>query len=143
GHFLLAAFERLFRLWAQHEPGRNARQLAQHALTQVCGVDLNPFAVAIARFRLLLAALRASNIVRLVDAPGFQIELATGDSLLHGPRPGEVASRQMYIEPATDPLGHVYATEDAEGLRRILGRRYHVVVGNPPYITPKDAAINK
>ena len=25
----------------------------------------------------------------------------------------------------------------------ILGRRYHVVVGNPPYITPKDKALNQ
>jgi len=28
-------------------------------------------------------------------------------------------------------------------LQRILGARYHVVVGNPPYITPKDAALNQ
>ena len=27
-------------------------------------------------------------------------------------------------------------------MRAILGRRYHVVVGNPPYITPKDKALN-
>ncbi|WP_291980613.1 BREX-2 system adenine-specific DNA-methyltransferase PglX [Luteitalea sp.] len=143
GHFLLAAFERLARLWAQHEPGTNARELAQRALAQVSGVDLNPFAVAIARFRLLLAALRASNITKLVDAPAFNMELAAGDSLLHGPRPGEVASRQLYLDPESDPLAHVYSTEDAVDLRRILGRRYHVVVGNPPYITPKDAVLNK
>lgn len=143
GHFLLAAFERLFRLWSQHEPGRNARELAQRALAQVSGVDLNPFAVAIARFRLLLAALRASNITRLGDAPAFQMELAAGDSLLHGRRPGETGRGQLHLDPATDPIAHVYATEDAEDLDRILGRRYHVVVGNPPYITPKDAALNK
>lgn len=143
GHFLLAAFERLFRQWSQHEPGRNTRDLAQRALAQVSGVDLNPFAVAIARFRLLLAALRASNITRLMDAPAFEMELAAGDSLLHGPRPGDQGRRPMYLDPATDPLAHVYATEDAEDLKRILGRHYHVVVGNPPYITPKDAALNK
>lgn len=142
GHFLLAAFDRLLRLWSQHEPGSNARELAQRALTQVSGVDLNPFAVAIARFRLLLAALRASNISRLVDAPAFEMELAAGDSLLHGPRPNDEGRRQMYLDPSIDPLAHVYNTEDAEDLRRILGRRYHVVVGNPPYITPKDSALN-
>ena len=41
-----------------------------------------------------------------------------------------------------DELQHVYQTEDAPELRRILGVRYHVVVGNPPYITPKDSALN-
>jgi hypothetical protein len=38
-----------------------------------------------------------------------------------------------------DPL---YAIEDPSGLARILGRQYHVVVGNPPYITVKDSALN-
>jgi len=28
--------------------------------------------------------------------------------------------------------------EDADELRRILSQRYHVVVGNPPYINAKD-----
>ena len=37
----------------------------------------------------------------------------------------------------------MYDTEDADELRRILGQRYHAVVGNPPYITPKDAALNQ
>jgi hypothetical protein len=143
GHFLLAAFERLVRLYAQQEPGGNPREQSQRALAQVSGVDLNPFAVAIARFRLLLAALRASTVTRLVDAPAFTMELAAGDSLLHGPRPGDQGLRQTYLDPEADPLAHVYATEDADDLKLIMGRRYHVVVGNPPYITPKDAALNQ
>ncbi|MEZ5229963.1 MAG: hypothetical protein R2710_25860 [Acidimicrobiales bacterium] len=35
---------------------------------------------------------------------------------------------------------HLYATEDAALLDRILGRRYEAVVANPPYITVKDQA---
>jgi hypothetical protein len=31
--------------------------------------------------------------------------------------------------------------EDGEALWRILGKQYQVVVGNPPYITPKDPAM--
>ena len=97
--------------------------------------------MAIARFRLLVAALKASDVHRLADAPAFRMNLATGDSLLHGPRPG--GERQMYLDAEADPLRHVYDTEDADELRRILGRRYHVVVGNPPYITLKDTALNE
>ena len=52
------------------------------------------------------------------------------------------ARQEYFAGVATDPLGHVYWTEDAEALRAMLGRRYHVVVGNPPYITPKDKALN-
>ena len=142
GHFLLGAFRRLEALWAQHEPGTNPRDRASRVLDQVAGVDLNPFAVAIARFRLCVAALRAADVRRLADAPAFEIQVATGDSLLHGPRAGTASARQEYLDPEHDPLGHVYRAEDAPALRAILGRRYHVVVGNPPYITPKDKALN-
>ena len=144
GHFLLGAFRRLDVLWARHEPGTNPRERASRVLEQVAGVDLNPFAAAIARFRLCVAALRASEVRRLGDAPAFELRVAAGDSLLHGPRPGLAGARQEYLEAvAKDPLGHVYRTEDAAALRKILGRRYHVVVGNPPYITPKDKALNQ
>lgn len=142
GHFVLGAFRRLLARWQAEEPGTPERELVQRALAQVYGVDLNPFAVAIARFRLLLAALRACGIRRLADAPDFKLNLAAGDSLLHGPRPGSTAgpARPLFGD---DPLAHVYDTEDAEDLRRILGAKYEVVVGNPPYITPKDPALNE
>src|SRR5690606_32788919 len=65
GHFLLGAFDRLFERWLDAEPGTNRRELARRALEQVAGVDINPFAVAIARFRLLVAALRAGGDARL------------------------------------------------------------------------------
>ena len=86
GHFLLGAFARLLRAWFAREPGTPERVLVQRALDGVHGVDLNPFAVAIARFRLLVAALRASRIERLREAPDFRMNVAAGDSLLHGPR---------------------------------------------------------
>ena len=141
GHFLLGAFHRLFHEWQIREPTVNVRELAQRSLDAVHGVDLNPYAIAIARFRLLIAALKASDIHRLADAPAFHTNLATGDSLLHGPRLG--GERQMYLSAEADPLRHVYDTEDAAELRRILGDRYQVVVGNPPYITVKDKALNE
>jgi len=137
GHFLLGAFHRLFDLRVKNEPGANPRMLAQQALASVHGVDLNPYAIAIARFRLLLAALKASDINRLEDAPDFKINLAVGDSLLHG-------EHQEQLRMGWHPIAHVYETEDRDELNRILKRgHYHAVVGNPPYITVKDAALNK
>ena len=84
GHFLLGAFARLVRAWFNREPGTPERVLVQRALDGVYGVDINPFAAAIAQFRLLVAALRASRVERLQDAPNFRIHVAAGDSLLHG-----------------------------------------------------------
>ena len=61
GHFLLGAFQRLLDRWLRIEPGTAERELVQRALDAVYGVDVNPYAVAIARFRLLVAALQASS----------------------------------------------------------------------------------
>ncbi len=141
GHFLIGAFHRLLFLWQQQEPETNERELVRRSLDAVYGVDINPQATAIAYFRLLVAALKASNIDKLKNAPGFEIHLATGDSLLHGPTPESGRFLTGYL-PGQDPLAYVYETEDADKLKRYLGQKYHAVVGNPPYITVKDKAIN-
>lgn len=144
GHFLLGGFARLVDEWQRHEPGRNVRDIAQKALDAVAGVDLNPFAVAISRFRLLVAALRVAGVQRLADAPDFRIHVAIGDSLLHGTRFGLSATQDLlgHDQYRDTGLEHAYASEDLAQVQQILGRQYHAVVGNPPYIIVKDAALN-
>src|SRR5262249_13880302 len=108
GHFLLGAFDRLLDRWHRHVPGLEIQARVQTALDAIHGVDLNPFAVAIARFRLTLAALEASRLTSLEDAPAFTFHLAVGDSLIHGPDPDVLpgmADRSAFM-PFT------YATED-------------------------------
>lgn len=141
GHFVLGAFHRIFARSQRAEPGTDDRKLVLRALQQVAGVDANPFAIAIARFRLLVAALKVSGLRRMIDAPNFQLNLATGDSLLFGER-HHIGGTQIPLV-GKDALRHVYETEDAEEANRLLSRQYSVVVGNPPYITPKDAAENQ
>ncbi|MEQ9408744.1 MAG: BREX-2 system adenine-specific DNA-methyltransferase PglX [Fuerstiella sp.] len=136
GHFLLGAFPRILRRWQQQEPDTHIRELVQRTLDSIHGVDINPFAIAIARFRLLLAALAASGVKRLADAPAFAMNLACGDSLYHG------VERQQTLGDWTDE-SHYFRTEDAENLRRILQEgTFHAVVANPPYINPQDKAAN-
>lgn len=145
GHFLLGGFHRLVDEWARAEPGRNRRDIAQKALDAVAGVDLNPFAVAIARFRLWVAALKVSDVQRLAEAPNFRLSVAIGDSLLHGKRFGLTSTEGMFEDAehyAATGLSHAYASEDIDEVNGILGRQYHAVVGNPPYIVVKDAALN-
>ncbi len=138
GHFLLGSFARLVERWRKKDPGAKVSVLVQRALDGVHGVDVNPYAIAIARFRLLLTALKECGITRLSDAPGFEIHLACGDSLLHG----SVRKIQQMFDEA-DELKHVYQPEDPEALSRLLKPGiYHAVVANPPYITPKDRALN-
>jgi hypothetical protein len=140
GHFLLEAFARLLRLWQNKEPATNPPALVQKALDAVYGVDLNPFAIEITRFRLLIAALESSGIERLKDAPNFKFNLATGDSLLHGERVGGGGIQRGLLE---DRMEHYYDAEDAAELHRILSQPYHVVVGNPPYINVSDPVLRE
>ena len=135
GHFLLGSFRRILDRWQRNEPGTNIRDLVQRTLDSIHGVDINPYAVAIARFRLLLVAMKACNVTRLADAPAFHFTLVCGDSLLHGT--GAQASFGWH------DLDHAYQAEDHAELVRILKPgHYHAVVANPPYITPKDKALN-
>jgi hypothetical protein len=141
GHFLLGGFQRLFATWRAAEPGGSEREHAERALAAVTGVDLNPFAAAIARFRLLVAALKASHVTRLADAPAFEIDIAVGDSLLWGARPGQFAG--MEAATAAADRQFLYRTEHAEALQRIFNKQYTAVVGNPPYIVCRDPALNQ
>ena len=139
GHFLLGAFDRLLRQWQTEAPALDTRLHVQKALDTIHGVDLNPFAVAIARFRLTVAALKASGITSLKDAPAFNYHLAVGDSLLYGH-----AGIQDDLLASDEEEDFTYASEDIASEPKILDRgRYHVVVGNPPYITVKDRALNE
>lgn len=136
GHFLLGAFPRLLRRWQRLEPGTNVRELVQRTLDSIYGVDVNPFATAIARFRLILVAMKVCAVKRLRDAPAFRLNVTCGDALLHG-----AGEQQSFGWRDVD---HATQAEDLAELRRILRPNYyHVVVANPPYITPNDRALNQ
>ncbi|MFI2837912.1 BREX-2 system adenine-specific DNA-methyltransferase PglX [Mycolicibacterium sp. PDY-3] len=138
GHFLLGAFERLNRAWLEAAPGLDAKERVRRAMASIHGVDINPFAVAIARFRLTVAGLKATGERSLVGVSAMGFRLAIGDSLL-GVRGGLDQTFDFDDEGAA---GFNYDTEDLNEYFGILQPgQYHVVVGNPPYITPKDKAL--
>lgn len=168
GHLVIGSFKRIFDRLLRAEPAASRRELVIRSLTCVHGIDINPFAAAIARFRLLLAAMQAADIKRLADAPAFALQIACGDSLLHATmikdapatqtglvmggldeaaaptkkaRGGKAAKAKAAAED--EACDHVYATENLEVLQRLLApRQYNVVLANPPYITPKDRVLN-
>ncbi|MBC3986003.1 BREX-2 system adenine-specific DNA-methyltransferase PglX [Streptomyces sp. AC536] len=150
GHFVLGAFRRLVRMWTEQRPEVEPYERVRAALSSVHGVDLNPFAIAVARFRLLVAAMAASGMRTFEEARRYEwpIQLAVGDSL--------IKDRQLELQlglslenegggTAGDPLAEFsYATEDVHEYPGLLAEgRYHVVVGNPPYITVKDKILNQ
>ncbi|MDG3017208.1 BREX-2 system adenine-specific DNA-methyltransferase PglX [Speluncibacter jeojiensis] len=146
GHFLLGAFARLVERWHREAPGLDLRTRVDNALASVYGVDLNPFAVAIAKFRLIVAALKACGESAFVNAPKFTLNLANGDSLLYGAEQGGATALDfgdLSFDKDAVVSGFAYSTEDVALLRKILAPgQYDVVVGNPPYIVVRDKALN-
>jgi Eco57I restriction-modification methylase len=108
GHMLVEAF---LHTWSSRRHQRaSAANQALVALDTVHGVDIDPYAALIARYRLLILA---CCILRtpLDQAPGeLPVHVAAANALLD----------------ETEPL--------------LARGRYHVVVANPPYITCKDKA---
>ncbi|WP_028211989.1 BREX-2 system adenine-specific DNA-methyltransferase PglX [Paraburkholderia mimosarum] len=151
GHFLLGAFERLAPRWLRKRPD-NVNLALQEALDRIAGVDLNPYAVVIARFRLLIAALKMAGVRKLRLAPNFHLHIETGDSLLHGfdQRDYTRAQVSLALDTPQENLAsnadhlyrHAFATEDLTATNQILARKYAAVVGNPPYIAVKDRAVS-
>ncbi|WP_437481818.1 BREX-2 system adenine-specific DNA-methyltransferase PglX [Sorangium sp. So ce1014] len=140
GHFLLGAFERICEHRMRTAPGLDPKEHALAALGQVHGVDLNPYAAAIARFRLTLAYLTKAGLGSLAQVPKrLPIEVVVADSLLHGAKETTLRLSDLTEEKAAwgDSL---YELEDPEAARKLFSRKYQAVVGNPPYIVPRDKA---
>ncbi|MEU7833663.1 BREX-2 system adenine-specific DNA-methyltransferase PglX [Nonomuraea sp. NPDC049129] len=140
GHFLLGAFKRLLAYWEYRTTGADKWDLIVRTLRSVHGVDKNPFAAAIARFRLLVAALDAGEVSSLDKAPEFPINIAVADTLLF--RRGEQGQGTI-----SEVDTFLFADEDANDYVAqcdiLAPGSYHVVVGNPPYITVRDKTENR
>ncbi|MDH0202126.1 BREX-2 system adenine-specific DNA-methyltransferase PglX [Comamonas aquatica] len=96
-------------------------------------------------FRISIAGAQEKTALLRVDSQWYVPEGATPTSLLHGTRFGMTQSQDLFDAAQTHAdtgLAHAYASEDLAQVQRILGRQYHAVVGNPPYIVVKDAALN-
>jgi hypothetical protein len=142
GHFLLGAFQRMLAAWEDHAPNLEPRVRVQNALNAIHGVDLNPFAIAISKFRLTVAALKAEGSATLENAPAFTYHLAAGDSLLYGKTTRPLNFEGFDLDAQAS--GFAYSTEDRSALDSLLAEnQYDVVVGNPPYITVKDKTLNE
>ncbi|GEL17293.1 BREX-2 system adenine-specific DNA-methyltransferase PglX [Pseudonocardia asaccharolytica] len=141
GHFLLGAFSRLVEAWREQSPGLDGYEIVRRALGSVHGVDTNPFAVAIARFRLLVAALKAAGVTTFAQAAGQGWRPVVGctDSL-------RTPERQESIAEVDAAVGYRARWEDVEEFadeRLLASDSYHAVVCNPPYITMKDPEQNE
>jgi hypothetical protein len=146
GHFVLGAFAHLREQHEKAAPGDDPKQHALAALQHVYGVDLNPFAVAITRFRLLIAYLLAAKIRHLRDAPAdlpLASHVVVADSLLYGGKTPSLADHASDNAQRRLLGGEHFTLEDPAAASALFARSYHVVVGNPPYIVCRDSALRE
>ncbi|MCZ7679703.1 MAG: BREX-2 system adenine-specific DNA-methyltransferase PglX [Sandaracinaceae bacterium] len=143
GHFLLGAFDRLFEHHRRAEPGLPAREAARRALDKIYGADINPYAVAIAKFRLTLSYLEKAGHAKLSEAPRLPLHLAVADSLLYNPQHAQGELFHQEGAEAAKWEKRAFDFEHEREARDVLHRQYAAVVGNPPYITVKDKALRE
>ncbi|MFE2420297.1 BREX-2 system adenine-specific DNA-methyltransferase PglX [Streptomyces hokutonensis] len=135
GAFLLDAYARLFQRWSETRPDMSPWQRAARALRSVHGCDIDPCAVSITRFRLLLASMNTTGERRLEKVPDLPLVVATGDSLLY--------RRTADPSPMTASTGLPSELDEYTARHGLLTpASYHVVTTNPPYVTVADKALS-
>ncbi|MQS17254.1 N-6 DNA methylase [Streptomyces kaniharaensis] len=116
GHILLSA---LHRVRAYRPRGRapyagaTVERSLERALQAVHGVDLDPYAAALTRYRLLATTAGILGGPIAAVPAGWPVQVAAADALLDTDEP--------LLQPG----------------------RYHAVVGNPPYITVRDPQVRE
>ncbi len=142
GHFEVDAFW-MFVARYESAAGKTREQMTAAERTQIAraiiekhlfGCDINPYATALTRFRLVLAASDYAHPASMRDFRDLRFNIVTIDSLI--PYEKLLAGGVQAGTAAARALGQPEAIERA---LPVLRRRYHVVVGNPPYIVAQDA----
>lgn len=155
GHFLIDGLKRLVAATAEQHPDWDREKVVGHALSRVVGMDLNDYACALARTRLIMTAVelvRGGEPPRRQDAKGESgLELAAhfhphvywADGLEQVEREEvkPMLQTDLFTRPDDKPRATLTRSDVRTALREVFEeKKFHAVVANPPYITEKDSA---
>ncbi|MDC0721696.1 BREX-2 system adenine-specific DNA-methyltransferase PglX [Nannocystis bainbridge] len=144
GHFLIDGLKRIFEATAVQHKDWSREQLALHALGRVVGMDLNDYACALARARLVMTAAELAGVTALADAAKFHPHVYWADGLEQVERDESKPSEQFGLfesaKSAEKPRPTFTRADVRAALRPVLTAKFHAVVANPPYITERDPA---
>ena len=145
GHFLLAMFRRLVEGMVQKFPKQKFREIVHDCLNRVVGIDLNDYACSLARARLFMTAVEYVSGKNLEGGWGFHPQVYWADALEQVEREKIPQEQQLDMFKETKPETLVTLTrpEVSKVLRPLIKEGFHVIVGNPPYITEKNTAAKK
>ncbi|MBK9371665.1 MAG: hypothetical protein IPN01_36160 [Deltaproteobacteria bacterium] len=142
GHFLIDALRRLVAATEAQHPDWRRRKVVEHTLRRVVGMDLNDYACALARARLLMTAADLAGVSSLREAAAFHPQVYWADGLEQVERDEAPKTDQLGLftqgeEPP--PRATLTRPEVRAALREVLGGGFHAVVANPPYIVESDS----
>jgi N-6 DNA Methylase len=142
GHFLIDGLKRLVTATAAKHKGWPKEKVVAHALDRIVGIDLNDYACALARTRLIMTAAELAAVSKLADAARFHPHVYWADGLEQVEREDQKAMVQtdLFQQVAEKPRATLTRSDVRSALRKVFKTKFHAVVANPPYITEKDAA---
>jgi hypothetical protein len=142
GHFLIDGLKRIVAATAEKHSDWERERVVRHALERVVGIDLNDYACALARTRLIMTAAELAGVSKLADAARFHPHVYWADGLEQVEREEQKPSLQfsLFEKVEEKPRSTLTRSNVRAALRKLFERKFHAVVANPPYITEKDAA---
>lgn len=143
GHFLIDGLKRLVAATTEKHKEWEKKELVRHCLNRVVGIDLNDYACALARARLVMTAAELAGVSSLAEASVFHPHVYWADGLEQVEKGQDTRGHQLsLLEPAQNetPRASLSRPEVRAALGAVVEPKFHAVVANPPYITEKDEA---
>lgn len=142
GHFLIDGLKRLVAATGAKHPDWERGKLVAHALDRVVGVDLNDYACALARARLIMTASELAGVTSLAEAARFHPHVYWADGLEQVEREEQKPALQyaLFEKVEEKPRATLTRSDVRAALRKVFATKFHAVVANPPYIAEADEA---
>jgi hypothetical protein len=142
GHFLIDGLKRLVAATAAKHPDWERAKVVAHALDRVVGVDLNDYACALARARLIMTAAELAGVTKLADAARFHPHVYWADGLEQVEKEEQKPTTQfdLFTKVEEKPRATLTRSDVRAALKKVFEKKFHAVVANPPFIVESDDA---
>lgn len=142
GHFLIDGLKRLVAATAAQHTDWSREKVVAHALDRVVGIDLNDYACALARTRLIMTAAELAGVTKLADAARFHPHVYWADGLEQVEKEEQKPSLQfgLFEQVEEKPRATLTRSDVRAALKKVFEKKFHAVVANPPYILERDEA---
>jgi len=136
GHFLIDGLKALVAATEIARPEWGRKALVVDCLGRVVGLDLNDYACALARARLIMVAAELAHMTTLSEATELHAHVYWADGLEQVEKGKDKRGEQLLLLEPSDkvaPRASLTMPVVRATVRAILREKFHAVVANPPY----------